>query len=526
MTLKKLAIIITLIIFIFTFNSGCVSFKDVSFNILSKSIVDYYGFPSLILNYTANDNIIVNLVDPDEKIVFTDNFYPSQNEMVISIASYRNIPQHGTYQLIVYDKNENKIYNETFYFNGINFSINAVKGYWWKENTDDSKYSLIGITLNVSNNGDLPVYPYSLNLLIENISTSANILPSVVLPEKTGYIYCSFYISNLKIGMKNCYISVFDRKGEILNDLTFQINAQENVPIYHFNWDYNGTKEINIPKTEFLSDYYITRDRLYTNDYAAYVFDPYDDLYLTLLTDSITAHAEYLDNISKINLIASFVQNLEYGEDDPFNSSYEYPLFPIELLKNRTSDCEDRSILLGNILMLIGYNVSLISLPKHMAIGVNVEQNLSDYDYYVDKYYYLGTVKKGMVLGDIPTLYRNISEQAVVYPLTPRPVIRYEWKKAEGILADGTLDFVKLKLFIENIGNTVAEKITITGAFYSSDNTEYNPEKIIISSLLPREKEQISLKITAPEEISAILKTRLYLDDILIEEKQSKTRFS
>jgi len=234
----------------------------------------------------------------------------------------------------------------------------------------------------------------------------------------------------------------------------------------------------------------------------------------------------YLDNISIINLIASFIQNLEYGEDDPLNSSYEYPLFPIELLNNISCDCEDRSILLGNFLMLMGYNVSLISLPKHMAVGVHLEQNLTDYEYYIDEYYYLETVKENMVLGEVPTLYQKISEEAIVYPLIKRPIISFKWIKAEGIVVDGKLDFVKLKLFVENIGTTVGEKITITGAFYSTDNLEYNREEISLSSLNSGEKKQFSLKINAPKEISAILKTKLFLDDIIIDEKQSVESFS
>jgi len=526
MKLKKLAIIITLNILIFTFNSGCLSNKEVSFNINSKSILDYNGFPSLKLNYTSNDAIIVHFIDPDEKIIFSDSFYPSQSEIIISLASYRNTSKPGFYILYVYDTAENPIYNETFYFKGSNLSIFSVDEYWWEEKEKDSKYSLIGITLNVMNNGDLPIYPYSLDLSIENKSNSADIIPIVILPGETGYVNCSLFISDLNTYEKNCHISLFDQQGETLKDFTFQTIPQQNVPTYHFDWNFNGIKEINIPYPLFLLDYYQKHERLNTNDYAAYVFDPYDDLFITLLTNSITANVEDMDNISKINLIASFIQNLEYGEDDPFNSSYEYPLFPIELLNNISCDCEDRSILLGNMLMLMGYNISLISLPKHMAIGVHLDQNLSDYECYIDKYYYLETVKENMVIGEVPTLYQKISEEAIVYPLIPRSIISHEWKNADGIIFDEKLDFVKLKLFIENIGNALAEKITISAAFYSSDNTEYHLEKRDISSLLPGEKKQVFLKVKAPEYVSAILKTKLFLDDVLIEEKQSVNIFT
>ena len=176
--------------------------------------------------------------------------------------------------------------------------------------------------------------------------------------------------------------------------------------------------------------------------------------------------------------------------------------------------------------MLMGYNVSLLSLPKHMAIGVHVDQNLSEYGFYVDEYHYLETIKENMVLGDVPSLYRSIPEETVVYPLTSRPILRYEWKNADGILVNGELDFVKLKFIVENIGDTSAENIMITGAFYSSNNVEYNQEKTSISLLQPGEKKQVALKLNVPKGVSAILKTKLYLDDIVIEEKQSATTFS
>ena len=526
MSIKKLAMSITLIILLFAINSGCISFEDTSFTLLSKVVVDDHGFPSLTLRFKANDIIIVNLIDPDRQIVFTDSFYSSQNETVIPLAPYQNNPQPGVYQVQVYDKNNKPIYNETFKLKEVNFSIISAKGHWWKENTEDSKYSLIGITLTVTNNGDLPIYPYSLDFIIDNKSTSADILPAVVLSGENRSINCSLYIDNIKAGIRNCHVSVHDKNGELLKDSTFQTIPQENVSIHHFNWDYKGKKEISIPYPRFLSDYYSTLERLDTNDYAAYVFDPYDDLYLRIVMDSLISIAGGEDNISIINLVASFVQNLEYGEDDPLNSSYEYPLYPIELLNNRSCDCEDRSILAGHILILKGYNVSLLSLPKHMAIGVHVDQNLSDYDFYVDEYYYLETIEKNMVLGDVPSLYRDIAEEAVVYPLTSRPILRYEWKDVDGILVNGKLDFVKLKFIVENIGNATAENITITGAFYSTNNVEYNQETISIYSLQPNERKQVTFKLNVPKGVSVILKTKLYLDDILIEEKQSSSKFS
>ena len=64
-----------------------------------------------------------------------------------------------------------------------------------------------------------------------------------------------------------------------------------------------------------------------------------------------------------------FVQEIPYEEE----IDCEYPQYPIETLVNDKGDCEDKSILCASFLDLLGYNVSLLSLPNHMAVGVNID---------------------------------------------------------------------------------------------------------------------------------------------------------
>ena len=351
-------------------------------------------------------------------------------------------------------------------------------------------------------------------------------MPVVVLPGETKSINCSVYVEGVKSGENEINATIFDMNRKIMTTSKFIVIPQENIVINNYSWNYSGKKEISIPYPNFLYEYYSLQERLDTNDYAAYVFDPYDDKYLMLITSLFESIAEDMDDVSKINLVASFVQNLEYGEDDPLNSSIEYPLYPVEILNNQTCDCEDRSIFVGNILMLMGYNVSLISLPKHMAVGVNLDINLSEYDFYVDEYYYLETIEKNMVLGDVPLLYKSIEDQAVLYSLNSRPILNHDWKKAEGISIDGSLKYVKLKLIVENIGDSIAENIIVNAAFYRTSNDDYNQKMVSISSLQPQEKIQVFLKLNIPIGVKTILKTKLYLNDSLIEENKSSTTFS
>ncbi|KYK30501.1 MAG: hypothetical protein AYK22_03680 [Thermoplasmatales archaeon SG8-52-3] len=527
MKIKKPAMCITLFILLIISNIGCIFPESNSFTILSKTVIDDNGFPSLKFNFKANDIIKVKLIAPNKNIIFSDNFYSTESEIIIPLTSYRNNPQSGLYEFMVYDKNDNLIYNENLRYNETNLSIISFNGHWWKENTKDSNYSLIGITLLVKNNGDLPSYPYYLDFVINNNNfLSKEIIPGVVLPGETQFINCSIYIEDIKDNENNINVSILDKNDKKLAKSSFLVVPQENMVINNFIWEYNGENEINLPFPTFLFDYYSSKERLDTNDYAAYVFDPYDEQYLLLFIEVLMSISEDLDNVSIINLLASFVQNLEYGEDDPLNSSIEYPLFPIEILNKKSCDCEDRSIFVCNVLMLLGYNVSLISLPKHMAVGVNLDENLSEYDYYVDDYFYLETIEKNSVLGYVPLLYKSIPDQAVVYPITSRPIINHKWKKAEGISVDGNLKFVKLKLIVENIGNLYAEDISITGAFISSDNSIFNEKENFESILQPLEKKQLNLKLDIPKDIVTILKTKLFLDDTLVDEKQSTTTFS
>ena len=78
----------------------------------------------------------------------------------------------------------------------------------------------------------------------------------------------------------------------------------------------------------------------------------------------------------------------------------DYPRYPIEHLKDKEGDCEDKAILAASILRKIGYNVSLIQLPKHVAVGVNLDEEAVSDDYFIDQYYFLETSSTGWFVGN------------------------------------------------------------------------------------------------------------------------------
>ncbi|UCF50117.1 MAG: hypothetical protein JSU91_01150 [Thermoplasmatales archaeon] len=497
--------------------------QETTFSLVSSNVVDDNGFPSLLINFNANNIINVNLISQDNQIFYTDKLYTSQKEILIPISSYRETLSSSNYHLEIFDNSMNKIYNKKYTFQKSNLLITSIEGQWWKENQD---YSLIGVIITVKNNGDVPIYPYSIDLTINGKSTSAQVLPTVVLPNDNQLISCYLYIDSISVGEKNCDISIYDKNNEILAESSDSIIPEENVPIQHFSWEYNNKiRKLDIPLPQYLHDYYSDLDRLDINDYGAYIFDPYDDQYLSLVKDLLLSIVGNADDVTKINLIASFVQYLEYQWDDPNDHNYEYPRYPVEILDKQPCDCEDKSILAGNIFMLMGYNISLLDVPYHMAIGVNINQELSKYDYFINEYYYLETTYEDHELGDSSGAWPDIDE-VTIYPLTSRPLLHHEWKKAEGVILNGKTDIIKLRLIVENLGTKEANEIRIDGAFYTSAGQKYNLEKSSISTLKPGEKKQINLQLNVPHGKSTILKTQIYMNGILIEEKESETQFS
>ncbi len=98
---------------------------------------------------------------------------------------------------------------------------------------------------------------------------------------------------------------------------------------WEYTWYYLGTHTLKIPQVDWFSDYYKSLDRFDLIDYAAYVFDPYDDRYIQFLVDQILLLKDVKTDVEKINFVASFVQSIEYKNDDPENESYEYPRYPL-----------------------------------------------------------------------------------------------------------------------------------------------------------------------------------------------------
>ncbi|MDH7507054.1 MAG: CARDB domain-containing protein [Candidatus Thermoplasmatota archaeon] len=493
------------------------------------TIFDDNGFPSLSVKFTCSNIITVKIIGPDSKVIYSDFFFKGTHNTSLHIGEFRHTIKPGKYVLRVSNNDDQEIFSEKIYFKGPNISILSYEQKWLKKSTIDD-YSLFGLKFFVKNSGDIPVYPYQLTTIIDSETTTALTLPCVVMPDKTQYIECFIYKESEP---KNASFSIEikDINNNILVSEPILKNVVDDVFTKQFIWSWNNKKyKVNIPKSDYLYDYYSNLNRNFNKDYSLYVFDPYDDQYIDVVTNYLMTGFTGHSDVDKINYIASFIQNLEYKKDNETNDSHEYPNYPIESLFNDNigRDCEDKAILTASILKNMDYNVALLRFPDHMAVGVNLSKEaIANFQYYVDNYYFLETTTPGNPCGFVPSEYKNLVSDVIVYPVTARPLLTHKWKNDSITVYSNTEkgDFVKVQIIIQNLGNDIAKNFKIEAGFYTNSDIKINYESINITSLNPGMKKEITFSVTIPKNIKTLFKTKIYINNEVVDEKESASFF-
>ena len=292
-------------------------------------------------------------------------------------------------------------------------------------------------------------------------------------------------------------------------------------------------KKLNVPFPDFLYNYYKDLDRIKENDYSHYIFDQYDDNYLDLFIDLMINTLKFgihsynsKTTSEKINFAASFVQNLDYKEDI---TEEDYPNYPLETLFYRVygCDCEDKSLLTASLLDRLDFDVALLRLENHMAVGVNLSNDqIPAYDPYVADYFFLETTTKGKPVGFIPNEYRS-KPGLIVYKIDNRPFLIHDWKNGVLTIYKSTEegDLVKIIAIVENIGSETAYDILFEGVFNTSYNVDINSESTTISVLKKGMKKKVILSVGIPLDITTKFYTRIYLDGIIVNDEESRSEF-
>jgi len=527
-SIKKFLIIAVIVIIGLSSLSGCIlnQLFGTSFTLNSWEIYDEEGFTGLLASFSCSDIVTVKTMK-SSTVIDSELFLAGEYDTVLYLASYRGTLAPGEYKLVAYDVNDNQISEETFLFNGPDIFLSACEQKWWQREVFwENDCSLIGLNMTVSNDGDVPVYPTTIEVNAGSQTYSALILPNVIPPDEDGFLDCFIYIEDMPDeGSFN--ITIKDSVDNSLCSNSFPIIVEKNVDSEEFSWKYNGrTQNIRVPSPEFLFDYYSDIERFTHEDYCVYAFDAYDDDYLDLFVDRLLSKSGTTADVGKINYVASFVQNLAYELDDETNSSYEYARFPVETLFNGKGDCEDKAILMSSIIDIMGYDVALFRFTNHMATGVKLDEGPTSYDPYIDDYYFLETTTKGHLVGRVPSEYSS-TYGVTVYPVSSRPLLIHNWKDGLVSIFTNTQigDFVKATVFVKNYGKETAEDIEIKAGFYAG-GLELNIQTGTISFLEPGMKTKKILLAYPPSGFTTSFETRLYLDDELVDKRESESSFS
>lgn len=475
----------------------------------------------MYVQFNTSDVSTLTLTGPQLNILFSDMYYAGVHNESIYLAGYRTTVIPGTYTLKAVDASKNTIFENELQYSGHNLSLISVSEDWW--NAADGS-SAVTLHLSVRNSGNLPVYPFNITVSQGKNSVGAYLIPTVILPFHTTEITCFMLPSSMPSGENKLNISLYDNTGAILTQKTLTVVQNAPLDSWVYQWQYLGSQTLKIPKADWFYDYYKSIKRFDILDYAAYVFDRYDDLYIEFLADQLLSRKNLRTNAEKINFIASFVQGIEYMKDDPENETYEYPRYPLETLKEKRGDCEDKAILTAALLEALGYNVSLIRLPQHMAVGVHLNETISGYSYYIDQYYFLETTTLFMPLGKIPPEYQGLSN-VTVYPISFRPLLSHSWKNAMRFTISTGADYVAVTMIIENLGTEASSDIEVRGAFYDNTSRIYNLETLVVPSIAAGEKQVVKLPVDVPLLVSTTLKTQLYLNGMMVSQRESTSRF-
>jgi len=190
-----------------------------------------------------------------------------------------------------------------------------------------------------------------------------------------------------------------------------------------FKWSYKNwefTWEIRIPVSHYFGYAMIPLEERRSLGYDMMV--THDDPIIQSLASVLIKKAKELgfNEYDTANFILTFVQD-HYLKDDEMTPYDEYPKFPIETLVEGGGDCEDSSIFYAALMRAAGYDVVLISLPRHMAVGVALSQQIpGSYVRYNGKnYYYAETTGSGWLLGMVPDAYKNQKVKVIEIPQNP-----------------------------------------------------------------------------------------------------------
>ena len=147
--------------------------------------------------------------------------------------------------------------------------------------------------------------------------------------------------------------------------------------------------------------------------------------------------------------------------------------------------------------------------------------------YYIDGYYFLETTTGRNPCGFIPKEYKDLASEAVVYPIVSRPLLDHVWEDEIITIYKNTEqgDLVKVIIFVENYGSGIAEDIIVEAGFFNLIDQKVASKEKTISSLVPGMKKKVILSLNIPKGVTTSFKTRIVVDDEVVDIRESVDTF-
>ena len=176
-----------------------------------------------------------------------------------------------------------------------------------------------------------------------------------------------------------------------------------------------NNQAINLSYDMNLIDYYSTYPEC---ELSVYFPPPLSDFAISSLGEFLAPLLNNKTDMEKVNIMLDFIQHtIDYETDEKQFGSENY-LFAEETLFYPYADCEDRSILLSQLIKeFIGLSTIAIVYPNHISLGVNVEENIKGayVEYKNSKYYIADPTYIGAKLGMIMPEFENTEPEIIIF---------------------------------------------------------------------------------------------------------------
>lgn len=172
-------------------------------------------------------------------------------------------------------------------------------------------------------------------------------------------------------------------------------------------------KQINLLYDMNLIDYYSTYPEC---ELSVYFPPPLSELAISSLSELLYPLLTNKTDTEKVNILLDFIQHSIQYKTDERQFGIENYLFAEETICYPYADCEDRSILLSQLVRkFTGLKTIALVYPNHISLGINIKESIDGayVEYNNSKYYTADPTYIGAKLGMIMPEYENIKPEII-----------------------------------------------------------------------------------------------------------------